>query len=102
MVGPEYRLSDSERTHLVGLGTQPGFQVIVNICESEVEKFKVDMINADPTKPEEVLAKHNIAKAAAMFWARVAARINSEQQLYLGQKQLNEVQPDVTADLLSS
>jgi len=43
-----------------------------------------------------------LAKAAAMFWARVANRVNTEQQIYLGQKQSAEIQPDVTAELFSN
>lgn len=102
MVGPDYKISEAERTHLVGLSTQPGFQVLLNICEATVEQFKVDMINADCTNTAEVLSKHNLAKAAAMFWARVANRVNTEQQIYLGQKQSAEIQPDVTAELFSN
>jgi len=56
MVGPDYKISEAERTHLVGLSTQPGFQVLLNICEATVEQFKVDMINADCTNTAEVLS----------------------------------------------
>jgi hypothetical protein len=99
MVGPEYKLNNTERGHLIALGQMPGFQVMVNIFESEVEQFKVDMLNANPKDIEDIRAKHNLALAAAVFWKRVANRINKEQEIFSAQGPV-PVQPDLTEALL--
>jgi hypothetical protein len=97
----EYQISDVERGHLIALGQLPGFQVLINICESEVEQFKVDMINANPTDIEDIRSKHNLALAAATFWKRVAKRINHEQAIFGAQSHANDIVPDVTESMFT-
>jgi hypothetical protein len=100
MVGPEYNLTDIDRAHLVALAHMPGFEILKNICESAVEQCKVDMINADPTKPDDVMAKYHLAKAAAVFWTRVVARLNHEQERFQAAANDEKILPDITEELL--
>jgi hypothetical protein len=99
MIGPEYALSDVERGYLIALRQMPGFQIMINICESEVEQFKVDMLNADPKDIEDIRSKHHLALAAAIFWKRVAKRINHEETIFNSQG-APSVQPDITESML--
>ena len=63
MIDPELQLDGIERAHIAAFVNTEGFKVVTKIFEVECEKFRVALINADPSKPNEVLAAHHMAKA---------------------------------------
>lgn len=100
MVTAGYRPNATERAQLAGFRNQPGFQVLQNIFESQISQLQVDMINANPVDKETVLAKHNMAKAAAVFYQRVVDLINDEVRNHAAIEEGTKIQPDLTAELL--
>lgn len=100
MVTAGYRPNATERAQLAGFYNQPGFQVLQNIFESQIAQLQLDMINEDPVQEKKVLAKHNLAKAAAVFYQRVIDLINDEIRNHVAIEEGTKVQPDLTAELL--
>lgn len=100
MASPDLELNGIDRAHLNVLVTMEGFKVLQNIMESEVEKFKVALLNANPSKHDEVIAAHQLAKAAAMFYAGVVKRLNSELELYRNSPKASDKPIDATEGLI--
>lgn len=82
MIDPERRLSDIERARLAALVPTDGFQTLKLLMEIICEKYKVLLINASPSKAEDVLAAHHMAKASAQFYATLISRIREEVDHY--------------------
>jgi hypothetical protein len=95
-----YRLSEVEQGQLVTLRQMPGFQILLNLFESQIAQMQIDMINADATNEKEVIAKYHLAKASAMFFQRVVDLMNFEIEKFGNRAMANEVQPDLTEALL--
>lgn len=100
MVTAGYRPNATERAQLAGFYNQPGFQVLQNIFESQISQLQIDMINANPVNKEDVLAKHNLAKAAAVFYDRCIKFINDEIRNHVAVEEGTKIQPDLTEALL--
>src|SRR5215475_8239863 len=94
------RLSDTERGQLIGLSKLPGFEVFKNVCEEELEEMRIELLNVSSADEKNIIAKHNMAKAATMFYARVMERITHEEGVFGSQVQEKTVQPDLTEALL--
>jgi hypothetical protein len=97
---PDLTLEPQERALLAQLTVNPGYKIFHRICRSEVDKFIVQLINSDAAKTDEVLATHTMAKAAAMFYQGVTARINEEVLLYTGAPRESDKPVDITEGLL--
>jgi hypothetical protein len=79
----------------------PGFQIFQRICSAEVDKFFVRLVNADSSDQNEVIAAHNLAKAAAQFYAGLEKRINEEVTQFVGTPMNNDKpEADVTEGTL--
>lgn len=94
------RLNDVERSQLHVIIRTEGFKILKRIMEDEVEKFKVRLLNASGTKPEEVLEAHNRAKAAAQFCVGVFNTINAEMEYLSKSPKASDEPEDVTQELL--
>lgn len=95
------QFSPAERASLYTIVSHEGFNVLNEIIKIEVGKFGDDLLNADPAKQDEVLAKHYLAKAAAMVYTAVANRINMECDLYLKTPKMTDVPIDITEGVLN-
>jgi hypothetical protein len=62
------------------------------VMQSVLETFRVDLDNADHAKPDEVLAKHALSKAAGIYYTRLVDRLN------LLLRESSEVAAAITAD----
>ena len=102
MITAGYKLNDGERAMLVGLRQMPGFQILLNIFESQVSQMQLDMINTPTDKPDQVLAAHNMAKAAAMFYQRTIDLMNNEIEMFGAQAKSKEIQPDITEEIFNT
>ncbi len=99
MVTAGYRPSEQELSHLVALRQMPGFQVLLNIFESQVAQAQLDMMNADETDEKAIVAKQRIAKAAAVFYQRSIDRVNEELMTFGARRDESKIQPDLTEHL---
>lgn len=81
---PEVVLEHSDRAAIAATVVSDGYRVIHRLMRSEVDKFVIDLINADPSNGKKVWACHLLAKAAAQFYEGLTARINQEVQQYTG------------------
>ena len=94
-------LNEANRGHLIALLGMPGFEVLQQILEEEVEQFKVDMINANPSNTQDILAKHALAKAAAVYYTKVIDRLNHEKLMFGARQDENKIMADITEPLFS-
>jgi hypothetical protein len=100
LIDPELELTVTERAHLAYLVKTDGFQIFQKICESEVEKFKVAMINVKPGNTQELVERHSIAQAAAQFYVALVSRLNNEIEIYSrAPREGDGPMPDVTEAL---
>lgn len=97
---PEVELNDQERALLVHLIQSDGFRVLQKVMRSTVDAFVVDVINADPAKPEDVVAKQVLAKAASEFYQTVVSHLNEQKTLYVAAPRANDEPVDVTEGVL--
>lgn len=97
---PDLRLDHGDRALLGQLTVMPGYKIMHRIFRSEVDKFFVALINADPAEPEQVVSKQLTAKAAAMFYEQVTNRINEEVMQYTNAPRANATPVDMTEGIL--
>lgn len=83
MFNPEIDLEHGERAALVQMHAMEGYKVLHRVMRSMVDTFVIEIINADPAKPDDVVAKQVLAKAAAQFFEMVTQRVNEEVTLYI-------------------
>jgi hypothetical protein len=93
------QLSDSERGQLIGLTKQPGFEVLKHIFEEELEEMNIELLNVASGDEKTIISKHNMAKAATMFYARTMNRITQEESYFGSKVEERKVQPDTTEAL---
>lgn len=80
---PDVQLEHSDRAALIQVTAMEGYRVLHRLMRSEVDKFIVAMINADPSKREDVCARQVLAKAAAQFYEAITNRVNEEITQYV-------------------
>lgn len=97
---PELQLDHGERGMLSQLLGMPGYKIMHRIFRSEVDKFFVQLINANPARAEDVVTAQLTAKAAAQFYEGVTQRINEEVLQYTGAPRYNETPVDLTEGVL--
>jgi hypothetical protein len=99
-INPDVQLDHADRAQLVQLYAMEGYKVLHRLMRSEVDKFILAMINADPANPKEVLSRQRLAKAAAQFYEAITQRVNEEITLYTAQTRAGDKPVDVTEGLL--
>jgi hypothetical protein len=97
---PEISLDHNERGQLTSTAATEGYKVMHRIFRAEVDKFIIDLINANPAEAKAVWAKHILAKAAAQFYNAVTARINEEVLQYTHATRTTDVPKDATEGIL--
>jgi len=105
MIDPEVELDQLERTDLVMMYNSKGWQVFQNkIMLSIVEQFRVDLDNADPAKPNEVMAKHALSRAAGIVYTKILTRVVNEVMQNVESKKTDpqESAPGVDMDDIES
>jgi hypothetical protein len=95
-----YQPNPSDIGQLLAILKHPGYEVLKRIFESEIDRMQIDLLNTEPTNRDEILAKHNIAKAAAMFYARILQRIENEQDLMRTHEERGKIVRDPVGDSL--
>lgn len=82
-IDPETRLDDAERGALISILDTDGFTVLRKLMLVEIARFDLALKNAE--RAEDVIIKHNIAKAASQFYVQLIDRLNKERELvYVG------------------
>jgi hypothetical protein len=69
-------LSQSDRIHLVGLTTHPGFKVLVQQMEAACQRLYLKVIQCDPAEESKVLVLQKEARAASAFCDLLRKAIN--------------------------
>jgi len=77
----ELVLTDDERGILAASVKQRGFEIMQRIMEDQVRKFNFKLLDTNPSKQEEVLAAHFIAKGVAQFYTALMEKIEYECQI---------------------
>jgi hypothetical protein len=90
-------LNGIERAHLSAWSGEESFKIVQRLMISLVKEFDLDLINA--SKNEDIIAKHHIAKAAAMYYQRFVDRLNSEIYVYQNSPKKGDKPVDITANL---
>ena len=101
MQNAAYKPQDNEIQHLMQLLAMPGYQVLQRVMMAEIDGFQIDLMNVDPSSDKyeaEVRAKHNIALAAGMFYARLNERISGYVNR-MTEKNAPAVLPDSTEEV---
>ena len=93
------QLNDSDRAQLASLAQLPGFKAFLLLCDNEIEQMKLDIFTLPPTEREKILALHNRAQAAILFYQDVTKEMSSQIEIFLGRQKMGEVAPDPTAAL---
>lgn len=96
-IDADVELTGIERAHLAAWIGEESFRIVQRIMEDQVKTFNLDLVNA--TKTEDILAKHNIAKASAVFYQRFINRLNEEITLYRASPRPNDKPLDITSNL---
>lgn len=101
MIDPELELNDLEQAQLATLVNSQGWPVLKKVMQSKVEQFNVDLLNVSNAKTEEIVAKHAIAKAAAMYATMLITELESIKLLLVNRlKQADEEPEDYTQGIL--
>lgn len=93
----DYELDGIERAHLASWITEASFQIAKKLMEDEVKKFNLSLINA--SDPNDIVQKHNLAKAAAQFYQGFINRLNQEVLMYRSAPKPSDPPLDPTANL---
>lgn len=99
-MNPDVELGRAEQAQLVQTYHSEGYRIMHRIMRAEVDKFIVAMVNANPADREEVLARHQMAKAAAQFFEGVTRKINEEVTQYTAAPTPGDKPIDVTEGIL--
>jgi hypothetical protein len=93
------QLNDQDRAQLAPLAQIPGFKVFQTLCENELDDLKLKTFEARPTDTAEIVARHNTAQAAYIFYQNVVKRMNQEIEVFVSRQTGQKVAPDPTAAL---
>ena len=93
------QLNDQDRAQLISLTQNPGFKIFQTLCENELDHLKLDTFEAKPTDTAEILARHNRAQAAYIFYQNIINQLSREVEVFTGRQTNREIGPDPTAAL---
>lgn len=82
-----FTLTPKEESLLYSAVKQEWFNLIQKMMENEVHLLNVDLLNTSGANPDDVLAKHALAKGAGMFYAGFFKRL--QMLLKLKDEELN-------------
>jgi len=104
MIDPELELEPIERSDLAMTYHSKGWPVVVKLLRVFVEEARVDLDNADHSKPSEVMAKHALSRTTGVVVTKLLTRIASEVALQhdLNDKEPKESAPGVDLDDVAS
>jgi hypothetical protein len=71
-------LDNRQRNIVAGYVHNEGFVILKRMMIDELRRFNQNLVNTDGTNPKEVLANHNLMKAAAMAYVGLMQRIDRE------------------------
>ena len=74
----------------------PGFKVVEKIMQAAVAQARVDLDNADVSKPQEVMGKHALSKATGVAITRIITRINTEVSQFNDRPKASDTPKDET------
>jgi hypothetical protein len=97
---PDIHLNAGEQAALTQTAGTPGYTILHRILRAEVDRFVLNLINADAADEKDVYAKHLLAKSAAQFYQGVTERINEEVLQYTSAHRRVGKPQDVTESLL--
>lgn len=60
---------------LAQLVALPGYRILLEYFEQGARDLEADLLNADPTKPEEIVARHRIVNGGWRLYHETKARI---------------------------
>ncbi len=92
-------LNDQDRAQLAGLPQIPGFKVFLTLCDNEINHLNLDILQARATEEKEILARHNRAQAALLFYQNVTKQMSLEIESFTNRHISREIGPDPTAVL---
>ena len=73
-----FKLSDQDRSLLLAWVKQDVFNLLQRLMEEEIRRLNVRLINTDAADTKAIIANHQIAKAAGMFYAGFIQRLIDE------------------------
>jgi hypothetical protein len=97
-IDADNELTGIERAQLATWLTDASFGIVQRLMEDQVKRFNLDLVNA--VKTEDIIQKHNLAKAAAQFYQGFINRINQEVLVYRQTPKSTDKPVDMTAELL--
>lgn len=71
-------LTDIERGQLAAFVKTEAFDVFQRLCEDQVKKYNIRLVNTDPTDPDTVLINHGLAHAVGRFYVGLMSRLKEE------------------------
>jgi hypothetical protein len=78
----DFVLDDRQRQILVAEMQQEGFEILQRLMVAEIKAFNYALSNTPVSKPQDVLANHAIAKAAAQFYIGFMERLREQLNLH--------------------
>ena len=96
MIDPDFELDGNEQSELAQTVATPGFKVILKIMQAAVAQARVDLDNADVSKPSEVMGKHALSKATGVAVTRIVTFINTEVSQFNDKPRASDAPKDDT------
>jgi hypothetical protein len=78
----DFELDDRQRQILVAEVQQEGWDILQRLMVAEIKAFNYALANTPVSKPQEVLANHALAKAAAQFYQGFMERVQEQLNLH--------------------
>ena len=78
LIDPELQLTPEQRGDFMQIVHSRGFAIIQLLMQSIVEQARVDLDNANPANPAEVMSKHAISRASGIVYTKFMERVNQE------------------------
>jgi spore coat polysaccharide biosynthesis predicted glycosyltransferase SpsG len=75
-------INEQQRTELLQIFNMPGYQVLLDIGNEECEKLVTDLLNVESDK-EKIIARHNGARFARIFFDNLFLRAEKEAKAVL-------------------
>lgn len=96
MIDPDFELDGTEQSELAQTVATPGFKVVEKIMQAAVAQARVDLDNADPSKPNEVMGRHALSRATGIAITRIVTRINTEVSQFSDRPKASDTPKDDT------
>lgn len=97
---PQIALEHDERASLAQMAAMPGYKILHRLLRSQVDMFVISLVNVSAADPDDVLAAHQMAKAAAQFYDGITNVVNEEILAYTGAPRPGDKPIDSTEGIL--